>query len=217
MQVPLTRAEAAADELRRRIVDGIYPGGMQLRQAQIAEELGISRIPFREALVQLEGEGLISTTPHKGAVVVEVSPDDVSEQFQFRALVEPELLRLSGPKLQPADFEQLHKILQEYSAELRSSNSSRWGELNTELHGLLIGRSGRPRMQATAEQLLHGTDRFTRMQLILTHGRERAEEEHGEIVRLCEAGMYTEAAEVLRRHILNAGEALVKILKEHKP
>ena len=216
MQIPPTRAEAAAAELRRRILDGHYPGGMQLRQAQLAEELGISRIPFREALVQLEAEGLVNTTPHKGATVAEMSPEDVSEQFAFRALIEPELLKVSGPNLQPSDFEKLHSILLEYSAELRSSNAARWGELNTELHSLLLGRAGRPRMKAVADQLLQGTDRFTRMQLILTDGRERAEKEHGELVRLCERGKFDAAAEVLRRHIQNAGEALVHVLLENK-
>lgn len=216
MQIPLTRAEAAADELRRRILDGIYPGGMQLRQAQLADELGISRIPFREALVQLEAEGLVTATPHKGATVAEVSPEDVSEQFAFRALIEPELLKSSGPNLTSGDYEKLHRILQEYSEELRSSNAARWGELNTELHSLLLARAGRPRMMAVAAQLLRSTDRFTRMQLLLTHGRERAEQEHGELVTLCEQGDYSRAAEVLRGHIENAGASLVRVLVERK-
>jgi DNA-binding GntR family transcriptional regulator len=215
MLIPPTRAEAAANELRRRIIDGVYPGGMQLKQAQIAEELGISRIPFREALVQLEGEGLIVTTAHKGAVVVEVSVDDVSEQFAFRALIEPELLKLSCPRLQPSDFARLHEILRQYSAELLTSNATHWGELNTELHQLLLGRAERPRMKAVADQLLQGADRFTRLQLTLTQGRERAEQEHFDIVRLCETGQCIEAAQLLRQHILDAGEALVRMLREH--
>lgn len=216
MKMPATRAEAAADELRRRILDGVYVGGMQLRQAQLAEELGISRIPLREALVLLESEGLVSTTPHKGAIVTEVSPDDVQEQFDFRALLEPELLRISAAKLQPSDFENLHRILQEFSKELRSSDSSRWGELNTQLHSVLLGRAVRPRMMAVATQLLQSTDRFTRMQLLLTDGRERAEREHEELVRLCELGNFEAATTVLRQHILDAGQALIAVLVDRQ-
>ncbi len=212
MQMPPTRAEAAAAELRRRILDGMYPGGMQLRQAQLAEELGISRIPFREALVQLEAEGLVTTQAHKGATVAEVSPEDVEEQFAFRALIEPELLKVSAPRLEKADFTRLHNILREYSEELRSSNVTRWGELNSELHGVLLSRAKRPRMMAAAAQLLQSTDRFTRMQLLLTDGRERAEQEHGEIVRLCEDGQFDAAAGVLHEHIAKAGTALVSVL-----
>jgi DNA-binding GntR family transcriptional regulator len=217
MQMPPTRAEAAADELRRRILGGIYPGGMQLRQAQLAEELGISRIPFREALVQLEAEGLVTATPHKGATVAAVYAEDVEEQFMFRALIEPELLKASGPRLDKDDFVRLHAILQEYSEELRSSNATRWGELNSALHSVLLGRANLPRMMAVAAQLLQSTDRFTRMQLILTDGRERAEQEHFEIVNLCENGQFDAAAEVLRKHIAEAGTALAMVLLKRKP
>lgn len=214
MIIPPTRAEAAASELRRRILEGEYKGGMQLKQAILSAELGISRIPFREALVQLEAEGLVQMTPHKGAVVVETSPEEVSEQFEFRALLEPTLLALSAPKLTSADYQKLHSILTEYSDELRSQHVHRWGDLNSQLHRLLLGRADRPRMTAVAMQLLQNTDRFTRMQLVYTDGRSRAEREHGEIVRLCEAGEYKRACTVLRSHIVNAGEALVRHLKQ---
>lgn len=216
MTIPPTRAGAAADELRRRILDGVYPGGMQLRQAQLAEELGISRIPFREALVQLEAEGLVTTVPHKGSVVTEVMAEDVEELFAFRALVEPELLRISAPRLTAEDFARLHRILQQYSTELRSQNASRWGELNTELHSVLLSHADRPRMMAVAMQLLQSTDRFTRMQILLTDGREQAEADHGELVRLCEGKAFDEAAGVLRRHILGAGKALAAVLQERR-
>lgn len=216
MTIPATRADAAADELRRRILDGVYPGGMQLRQAQLAEELGISRIPFREALLQLEAEGLVTTVPHKGSIVAEVSAEDVEEQFAFRALLEPELLRISAPRLNVEDFKRLHQILQQYSDELRSRDASRWGQLNTELHSVLLGKAERPRMMAVAAQLLQGTDRFTRMQLLLTDGRELAEEEHSQLVHLCEVGKFDAAAEVLKGHILGAGKGLVAVIQDRR-
>jgi DNA-binding GntR family transcriptional regulator len=214
MIIPPTRAEAAADELRRRILEGEYKGGMQLRQAAISEELGISRIPFREALVQLEAEGLVQMTPHKGAVVAEISIEDVQEHFEFRALLEPTLLALSAPKLSLGDFAKLHAILKEYSDELRNSHVNRWGELNTQLHALLLGHANRKRMLSIAMQLLQSTDRFTRMQLLYTDGRTRAEQDHGEIVRLCEAGDVKGACRALRTHIVNAGEVLIQLLKK---
>jgi DNA-binding GntR family transcriptional regulator len=214
MIIPPTRAEAAAAELRRRILEGEYRSGMQLKQAILSEELGISRIPFREALVQLEAEGLVQMTPHKGAVVAETSVEEVSEQFEFRALLEPALLALSAPKLTSSDYQKLDAILTEYSDELRRDHVHRWGDLNTQLHQLLLGRADRPRMTAVAMQLLQSTDRFTRMQLVYTDGRARAEQEHGDIVRLCESGDYKRACSVLRAHIINAGDTLVRLLRK---
>ena len=217
MIIPPTRATAAANELRRRILAGDYPGGMQLRQATLAAELGISRIPFREALIQLEAEGLVQHEAHKGAVVAAISADDVEELFEVRALLEPYLLLRSAPQLTEADFAELNAILHEYSEELRRSHVGRWGELNTRLHALLYRHAGRSKALAIVDQLLQSTDRFTRMQLFYTDGRARAEREHAQIVRLCEAGTYARAARALRVHIENAGEQLVELLRAHQP
>ena len=216
MIMPPTRATAAADELRRRILEGEYPAGMQLRQAVLAEELGISRIPFREALILLEAEGLVQMEAHKGAVVAGFSPEEVEELFEFRALLEPALLEKSAPRLTEADYAGLDAILREYSDELRAQNPGRWGALNTALHALLYHRAQSPRMLATAEQLLQSTDRFARMQLYYTDGRERAEREHLDIVTECRSGNVKKAARLLRQHILSAGDALVKLLRERQ-
>jgi DNA-binding GntR family transcriptional regulator len=216
MIMPPTRATAAADELRRRILEGEYPAGMQLRQAVLAEELGISRIPFREALILLEAEGLVQMEAHKGAVVAGFSADEVAELFDFRALVEPALLEKSAPLLTAGDYAELDAILREYGDELRTRNPGRWGALNTELHMLLYRRARSPRMMATADQLLKSADRFARMQIAYTDGRARAEKEHVEIVAECRAGNIKKAARLLRQHIVSAGDALVRLLKEHR-
>ncbi len=216
MIMPPTRATAAADELRRRILDGEYPAGMPLRQAVLAEELGISRIPFREALILLEAEGLVQMEAHKGAVVAGFSPEEVEELFEFRALLEPALLEKSAPHLTDGDYERLNAILREYSDELRAHHPGRWGALNTELHSLLYCRAASPRMLAAADQLLQSTDRFARMQLYYTDGRAQAEREHLEIVTECRAGNVKKAARLLRQHILSAGNALVSLLRQRQ-
>src|SRR3954468_8942501 len=78
----LTMASAAAGELRRRILDGTYAAGLPLRQDALAEEFGISRIPVREALLQLEAEGLVRILPHRGAIVSELSTGEIEEVFE---------------------------------------------------------------------------------------------------------------------------------------
>ena len=213
---PPTRAIACADELRKRILGGDYAGGMQLRQDALAEEFGVSRIPVREALVQLEAEGLVRIQPHKGAIVAKFSPAEIQELFEFRALIEPRLLEKSVPGLTESDFERLRAILHEYSAEMRSLNIDRWGELNTQFHALLYSHAGSPRIEGTAYQLLQGSDRFTRMQIYYTDGRERAEREHDLIVEHCQKGDAAGAAKILRKHILLAGDDLAKHLSERK-
>jgi DNA-binding GntR family transcriptional regulator len=204
-----TVAERAADELRRKIMSGELPEGFQLRQDALAAEFGISRIPVREALVQLEGEGLVRIVPHKGAVVSELSVDEISELFMLRGLLEPLLLKKSAPKLTSADFAELDAILAEYQRELHAQHQSRWGELNTRLHDVLMSRADQPRTMTIVTSLLQQTDRYTRLQLSLsTESCRRAEEEHAELVRLCKIGDVRGAAALLKKHIEHACKEL---------
>jgi DNA-binding GntR family transcriptional regulator len=208
-----TVAERAADELRRKIIAGELPEGFQLRQDALAAEFGISRIPVREALVQLEGEGLVRIVPHKGAVVSELSVDEISELFMLRGLLEPLLLKKSAPRLTPADFAELDAILAEYKQELDAQHMTRWGELNTRLHDVLLSRAGQPRTSAIVASLLQQTDRYTRLQLSLSaESVQRAEEEHGELVRLCRTGEVRGAAALLKKHIEHACKELEEFI-----
>ena len=101
-----TLSAAIGDRIRQDILAGVHPSGAQLRQDALAETYGVSRIPVREALFQLESEGLILMVPHKGAVVSEWSIDEVNDVFDLRALLEPRLLEDSAPKLTTDDFAQ---------------------------------------------------------------------------------------------------------------
>ena len=208
-----TVAERAADELRRKIIAGELPEGFQLRQDALAAEFGVSRIPVREALVQLEGEGLVRIVPHKGAVVSELSVDEISELFMLRGLLEPLLLKKSAPRLTPADFAELDAILAEYKQELDAQHMTRWGELNTRLHDVLLSRAAQPRTSAIVASLLQQTDRYTRLQLSLSaESVQRAEEEHGELVRLCKIGEVRGAAALLKKHIEHACKELEEFI-----
>nr|WP_315392671.1 GntR family transcriptional regulator [uncultured Duganella sp.] len=212
-----TVAEQAADALRRKIMAGDLPEGFQLRQDALAAEFGISRIPVREALVQLEGEGLVRIVPHKGAVVSELSIDEINELFMLRGLLEPLLLKKSAPKLTSADFAQIDAILAEYKQELHAQHPTRWGELNTRLHDLLMSRAGQPRTLAIVAGLLQQTDRYTRLQLSLSiESCQRAEEEHAELVGLCKSGDVRAAASLLKRHIEHAAAELERFIRTRR-
>src|SRR5918994_3323643 len=124
-----TIASAVAEELRRKIVDGEFKSGFQLRQDALATEFGVSRIPVREALMQLEAEGLVKIVPHRGAIVSELSTEEIGELFELRAILEPRLLKASAPRLKEDDYHRLNAILQEFSLALEAQHVSRWGEL----------------------------------------------------------------------------------------
>jgi len=212
-----TVAASAADAIRRKIFDGQLKDGEPLRQDLLAAEFGISRTPVREALVQLEAEGLVKIEPHKGAVVAGTSIANIEETFELRETLETMLLARSAPRLTPDDFAQIDAILREYSAELRDQNVMRWGELNTSLHAKLYSRADRPQIQAMVDKLLMASDRYTRLQLLHTDGLARAEREHTEIAELCRRGKFAEAGDTLARHIRAVKVSLIGILSEPKP
>jgi DNA-binding GntR family transcriptional regulator len=209
-----TMALAAADELRARILSGEYPEGSQLRQDALADAFGMSRIPIREALVQLESEGFVKILPHKGAQVSELSQGEITELFELRALLEPRLLRLSAPNLTADDYAALDRINATYRSELQAMLPDRWGELNSQLHLTLMSRAGQPRTLAIVTGLLQNTDRYTRLQLAISRGgRARAVKEHTALVRLCREGKITAACEFLNQHIRHAETVLVGYAK----
>jgi len=209
-----TMASAAADELRRRIMGGEFVEGFQLKQDALAAEFGISRIPLREALVQLESEGLVKILPHKGAIVSKLSSDELSELFELRALLEPTLLKLSIPKLTAQDFEELDQILAAFGKELQSRKTDNWGDLNTRFHEILLSKADRPKTYSIVTSLLQQTDRYTRLHLSLSKGNSgRAAEEHIELVRLCRTRDVRGAATLLKRHILQGGEELKSFVR----
>ncbi|ALK32572.1 GntR family transcriptional regulator [Burkholderia plantarii] len=213
----MTRAEAAADELRRRILAGDIAEGTQLKQDALAAEFGISRIPLREALVQLESEGLVRILPHKGAIVAEFSIDEITELFELRALLEPMLLRKSVPHLVADDFAAIQQVLDAFSDELHANAPARWGELNTQLHQLLLSRANQPRTASIVHSLLQQTDRHTRVQLSLTaQSADRAEREHAELVELCRQRDAERAAALLKAHIEHVGDELKRFLESRR-
>src|SRR5262250_2935783 len=110
---------AVADKLRDQIIRGEIAEGTQLRQDAIATQYQVSRIPVREALRQLDAEGLIAIVPNRGAVVPALSPDDIEEIFLIRALFEPEVLKRSIPHLTEEDLAEADAVLRTYVSELR--------------------------------------------------------------------------------------------------
>lgn len=211
-----TISAAVAEELRRRILDGDFAAGFALRQDAIANEFGVSRIPVREALVQLEAEGLVRIHPHRGAIVSELSIEEIGELFELRALLEPRLLKASAPHLSAHDYGELKTLFAEFSAALLEGQVSRWGELNTRFHLLLYRHAAQPRTLAIVINLLQECDRHTRLQLSLPGRRERAETEHAELVRLCEKGEIDAASALLAAHIENAGRSLRDFLEKDR-
>lgn len=207
-----TLAGAVVDRLREQILSSAYPAGTQLRQDALATSFGVSRIPVREALIQLEAEGLVRMVPHKGAVVTELSRDEVNDVFDLRVLLETRLFRDSIGRLDAADFAAIDAIQASFEAAIRERDHARWGVLNQQLHAALYARAALPQTSAVVASLLQKTDRYTRVQLSSDRARKRARREHGRLIDLARAGSVDEACECLREHIESVRDDLLRML-----
>ena len=217
--VPIARktvVDLAVAELRERILHGDYPEGSALRQDALAEALGVSRIPVREALRQLEAEGLVAFNPHQGAVVSTLSLPEVEELFALRALIESDLMARSVPVLRASHLARAAEILDEYEAAFERRDIAEWGLLNWQFHSTLLSAAGRTRTLGVLQTLHNQSERYMRMQLALTHGELRAKGEHRAILAAARSRDASRAAERLATHILNAGRSLTEFLRVHR-
>jgi DNA-binding GntR family transcriptional regulator len=204
-----TATEFVEAALREAILCGALPGGAPLRQEELAAAFGVSRMPVREALRQLEARALVDFHPHRGAVVAEISAEESADIGTIRAALEPAALRLSLPHLGPADFTLADELIAEMDGE---ADPGRMGELNRRLHMTLYARAGKPRLLALVEQHLAAADRYLRFQFTALGYQPRSQDEHRALLAACRAGDAAAACGVLVRHVALAGDELTAFL-----
>ncbi|HVJ44330.1 MAG TPA: GntR family transcriptional regulator [Dongiaceae bacterium] len=201
-----TAAEQAADVLRERILSGQLPARTPIRQEHLAGELGISRIPLREALKQLEAEGLVTIASHKGATVAALSTAEIEELFELRLRLETWILGLALPHLGAADFAALDQLIAEQQAP---DNLARWGDLNWQFHEAMYRPANRPVTLKMLKRIHDNIDRYLRFEISSTNGRARALREHQTLLAHCRAGNTAKALDLLEAHIRQTADSLM--------
>lgn len=216
MRVPLphrTLSAAITDRLRTAILDGEHAAGAQLRQDALAEAFGVSRIPVREALFQLEAEGLVQLVPHKGALVTGLSKEEVDDVFDLRVMLEPRLLRDAIPRLTDEDFLRIEAAQRAFEAMITSGGIAGSGTLNAEFHMALYGAARLPKSVSIVAGLLQTSERYTRLQLASSRAFAKAAREHRELLTACRAGDARSACELLAAHIEGVRADLAAVLR----
>jgi len=212
-----TRTQLVVETLREKILSGEIKAGQPLRQAALAEELNVSRIPVREALLQLEAEGLVTFEPHKGATATELNASQVDELFELRAMLEGDLLASSIPNLSSEKLAEATDILAKLNKALGKENAANtWSELNSDYHNCLYSGANRPQTQDLVNTLNKNADRYIRMHLLWAGGISKAESEHNELLDLCKERNVEKAVAVLKQHILGSRDEIKAFLNERE-
>jgi DNA-binding GntR family transcriptional regulator len=212
-----TLSGAIVDRLRQDILGGAYAPGAQLKQDMLAAAFGVSRIPVREALLQLEAEGLVRIQPHRGAVVTPIAVEEIADVFDLRALLEVRLLRSSVPRLTADHVAEIRRIQRAFAAAISAGDAARWGRLNADFHLALYAAANQPRTLAIVAGLLQVSERHTRLQLSGAPAWRRAEAEHAELVALCAARDTEAAVALMVRHIESVRVDLLRLAEGASP
>lgn len=198
-------------KLRELILKGEFKMGERLMQEEWAQKLGVSRMPLREALRQLEVEGLVRIEPRRGAVVTPVSTEDIEEIYQLRALLEGEAVVKSLPFLDEETIQELETIYNKMlQLKADETDMESFMKLNTEFHRII--REGCPwrRIQGFIETLWKGIPPYT-PSLLANHLPE-SHKEHGLMLQYIKEKDAEKLKEVTVKHILRTKENLIQMI-----
>ncbi|MCP4048608.1 MAG: GntR family transcriptional regulator [Gammaproteobacteria bacterium] len=209
-----TLTSYVAEVLREKIISHEIKSGQPLRQDALASELNVSRIPVREALMQLEVEGLVRFEAYKGAVATEVSAEEVEELFNLRVLLECDVLRSALDVITDEQLDQSNVILEEFDKLLLpDANRQTWGSLNWKFHRSLYLPSGKARTLDILSQLHTSSDRYLRLQIQLSADFSRAEQEHHDLLKFCRKRDKRASIKCVKEHILTTKDDLIRVIK----
>jgi DNA-binding GntR family transcriptional regulator len=208
--IPAHLARSVIEEtLRNAILDGRLPCGTAMRQQELASLFGVSRMPVREALRQLEAQSLLHVVTHKGAVVAPLIEDNSAETYGLRMLLESEALRLSIPLLTDADVEEAESYI---NALEREKDFTEIGHLNRLFHMTLYGKAPNQRLLKLVEHGLNEEERFLRFNLEAMGLGETSQEDHRELLNLVAQKKVDESILTLRNHLMRGMEVIANYL-----
>lgn len=200
----MSTVDRVEQRVRQGLLRGDYQPGAWLRQDDLAAELGVSKIPVREALQRLAAASLVTFEPNRGALVRPLTAADAEEIFGLRQAIEPRLLERAVGRHTPVDLATAELALEGHSLPLT--------EANWLFHRALYLAAGWPRALATVETLQAAVAPYVLLYTETLGGASESDAEHRELLEDCRAANARHAVQVLRVHLTAAAQALAKHL-----
>jgi DNA-binding GntR family transcriptional regulator len=213
----LTSSERTLGAVRELILRGEFATGSRLGEVELAERLGVSRTPVREALTRLAAEGLVEITPNRGARVSRWTVAELEDVFDLRAVLEPRLTARAVPRAGADDI----AALDELAAAMLAVGTPGPDQdldalvpLNREFHGLLVTLADHPAMASALAGAVHAPIVLRNFHTYDDASLRRSLGHHVEIVAAVRAGDPAWAAAVMTAHIHNARSVMVRAAKQ---
>ena len=197
------------DVLRNEIVSGVMAPDAPLGQDHLASRFGVSRMPVREAIWQLEALGFVTIEPNRRARVAPASRADFVEIFDMRLVAECFAIRRAMPELSNARIDRAEAI----QKQIEGASGEQFGALNGAFHMMLYRAAPQPRLLAHVAMLSNAADRYRSMTRTAPSFREKSDREHYELLAACRSRDAEAAVDCLTRHIGDARDALAPLVE----
>jgi DNA-binding GntR family transcriptional regulator len=204
----------AYEYLRGEILTGRLPGGSPIRQEAIAAQLGMSRIPVRDAIAHLAASGLVTYESNRRVIVTVLQEKDLSELFEMRAVLEGLAARHAVPHLTAQDFDQLSWLAGRMDQTERAEDQ--WIPIHHEFHEVLCRRAGMPRLTREIHRLRQAVEPYVRVLISLHGAAELSRSRHDNLVESIRNCGPDFAERMVREHIQEASQAIVATLRRSR-
>ncbi|MDD4170948.1 MAG: GntR family transcriptional regulator [Syntrophomonas sp.] len=205
--------ELVLDAIRSAIINGTLQPRERLMEIQMAEELGVSRTPIREALRKLELEGFIVMVPRKGAYVSDLSFKDIADVFEIRAALEGLAAGLAAERITDDELETMERLLVGKQEAITAGDIDKLVEVDTSFHELLYRASRNVRLATIISNLREQIQRFRLTSLSFPGRNKESLLEHKQIVEAIQARDTQLARQLAQEHIENAENVLIECMK----
>jgi Transcriptional regulators len=211
---PLSQVQRVARELRAQLTTGGIAPGTRLSQTELAARFGVSRVPLREALQQLAGQGLVRLESGGAVVATPLSVAELQEVYEIREAVEPLLARLAVPNAGRAEILRMRATLERMG---EAAQPREWMRLNREFHRTLYACVDRPRLRQIVDLHAALADRYVYVQIDGVGETAEFDRQHRRILSAVADGDAALAAKLTKEHLESSHEFVLRYFLEREP
>jgi len=207
-------SDQVLDNIKEAIIRGDLKEGSRLRETHLAQAIGISRTPVREAMFRLEKEGLLSRLPRGGYVVASLSEQEIEETFGIRSVLESYAARLATIRYRDNELQPLREQVEKFERYLKRGDTEKLLEINTQFHDLLYSLSRSPKLIRMINELKDQIYRLRRMILKEVELAKISNKDHREMLRAMEDREPDRVERLVREHILRGKQVILQNIKK---
>jgi DNA-binding GntR family transcriptional regulator len=210
-----TLHQDVAGKLREMIRKGVLVRGQRIIEAEICEQIGVSRTPLREALRVLESEGLVELFPHRGVHIRQPSMNEIQEMFEVMGVLEGTCARLTAEKMTPAGWRKIERLHQKLETHYTEDDRDKYVAANNVFHALVQELAGNRVLDDVVAKLREKVALYRHQQIYEDRRFDESIREHREILDALHRRDPDAAESLMKRHLERQCKALINIYSKH--